>query len=191
MRRALATLALAAVLSACSGADASTEFSGNVLDNPFQAPDIALTDTEGEPYSLVADTDKRLTLVFFGYTSCEDVCHVVMGSLASAMTRLDEADREQVDVVFVTTDPETDTAPVLRDYLDRYDPSFIGLTGDLQTIIDAGMPLAVGIDRKDPGGHTTQVTAIDGSDEAPVYWGQSTSSADFAADIHTLLGKDN
>jgi cytochrome oxidase Cu insertion factor (SCO1/SenC/PrrC family) len=45
------------------------------------------------------------------------------------MTRLDDADREQVDVVFVTTDPARDTEPVLRRYLDRFDPAFVGLTG--------------------------------------------------------------
>ena len=49
-----------------------------------------------------------------------------MASLASAMTRLDDSDRDQVDVVFVTTDPARDDQQVLRDYLDRYDPASSG-----------------------------------------------------------------
>ncbi len=161
-----------------------------MLDHPYQVPDTPLTDTAGEPFSLAADTDKRLTLVFFGYTNCPDICHTVMGSIASAMTRLDDADRTQVDVVFVTTDPARDTEQVLRDYLDHLDPTFIGLTGDLDTIVDVGDALAVGIDRVDPGGHTTATMAIDSADESPVYWGQETSAAQFASDIHSLLGED-
>jgi len=170
-----------------------------MLDNPYQAPDIALTDTDGEPYSLAADTDKRLTLVFFGFTHCPDICGIVMGSLAGAMNRLDDEERDDVDVVFVTTDPARDDPSVLRSYLDRYDPGFIGLTGDLESIIEVGEPLAVYVnDGKklpsggyDLGSHSTQIMGIDSSDEAPVYWDERTSQAEFAADIQTLLGKES
>lgn len=191
MRRTTAALlavltGLTLLLGACGG-DPDTEFHGSVLDNPYQAPQTALTDTDGEPFSLAADTDKRLTLVFFGYTNCPDICHTVMGSLASAMTRLDDAEREQVDVVFVTTDPARDTPEVLRGYLDRLDPSFIGLTGELATIVEAGEALAIGVDTVDPGGHTTTTMAIDSADESPVYWGEETSAAQYASDIHSLL----
>ena len=117
---------------------ADGSYHGATLDEPYAVPETPLTDTDGEPYSLAADTDKPLTLVFFGYTHCPDICQVVMSNLASALTRLDEADREQVDVVFVTTDPARDDAQMLRTYLDRFDPAFVGLTGDLDTIIDVG-----------------------------------------------------
>jgi protein SCO1/2 len=174
------------LLGACGGEPDGT-FHGKVLDNPFEVPATPLTDTDGKPFSLADDTDKRLTLVFFGYTHCPDICHTVMGALASAMTRLDEADREQVDVVFVTTDPARDTPQVLRDYLDHLDPSFIGLTGPLGTIVEVGNALAVGVDTTDPGGHTTATMAVDSDDTSPVYWGEQTSAAQFASDIHSLL----
>jgi protein SCO1 len=196
VRKSIVALLAGALLlvSACGG-EPDAQFNGNVLDNPFQAPDVALTDTEGEPFSLAGDTDKRLTLVFFGYTNCPDICPAVLKSLASAMTRLDDKDRDQVDVVFVTTDPDRDTAEVIRRYLDHIDPSFIGVTGPLDEIAAVGKSIAVGMGEKLPSGgynvdaHTTQVTGIDSGDEAPIYWSQSTSSQQFADDIHTLLGE--
>lgn len=192
---AVAALALAAgLLAGCGEDEPDAEFHGAVLEQQYVVPETPLTDTDGASYSLAEDTDKRLTMVFFGYTNCPDICQVVMSSLASAMTRIDESEREQVDVVFVTTDPARDDAKTLRTYLDRFDPSFIGLTGDLETIIDIGEPLAVAVEQgeKLPSGgyevtHSVQVTAIDHRDRVPVLWTQGTSAADFAADIHTLL----
>jgi protein SCO1/2 len=189
-------VALLAGLAGCGGDDVKAgELHGTVLDPPFTVSKQALVDTDGDPYSLAGSTDKRLTLVFFGYTNCPDICGTVMGNLASAMTRLDSSDLDQVDVVFVTTDPDRDTGPVLRRYLDRYDKSFIGVTGPIDEIASVGRSIAVGMGEKLPTGgyevdaHTTQVTGIDSDDEAPVYWGQSTSSKQFADDIHTLLGE--
>jgi protein SCO1/2 len=195
---ALLVLALG-LLAGCGGEEAAAEgeLHGAVLDQQYVVPDTKLTDTSGEPYSLAADTEKPLTLVFFGYTNCPDICQVVMSSLASAMTRLDDADREQVEVVFVTTDPARDDAEALRTYLDRFDPSFTGLTGDLDTIIEVGRPLAVAVDKgeKLPSGgyevtHGTQVTAVDADDRVPVVWTQGTSAAEFADDIHSLLAEE-
>ena len=194
-RRAWAAVLLPAalLLAACGGGD-NAPLSGAVLDQPYVVPATALTDTDGEAYSLADDTDKRLTLVFFGYTHCPDICQVVMSTLASAMTRLDESDHEQVDVVFVTTDPERDTEQVLRNYLDRFDPTFIGLTGPLASIVDIGKAMAVAVEQGDklPSGgydvtHGTSVLAIDGGDEVPILWTQGTSATQFASDVHQLL----
>ncbi len=188
-RRIAAVLAAAALvlpLAGC-GDDEARPFSGTVLDNPYTVPDTPLTDTEGEPFSLAADTDKRLTMVFFGYVNCVDVCPAVLNHLASAMTRLDDDVRDDVDVVLVSSDPTNDTPETLRAYLDRFDTSFIGLDGEFDTIRDIGRDLAVGIDEKDPGGHTTQVMGLDSADTSPVFWDADTSPAEFADDIQTLL----
>jgi protein SCO1/2 len=188
LRRTGVALVVACVLalSAC-GSDDAAPFAGNTLDPAYVVPDVALTDTEGEPFSLAADTDKRLTLVFFGYTRCPDICPAVLNRLAVALTRLDDAQRDEVDVVMVSSDPDHDTPEVLRDYLDDIDESFIGLTSDFDTVVEVGRALAVGIDRQDPGGHTTQIMGVDITDQAPVYWSQDTTPAQFAADIQTLL----
>lgn len=195
-----ALAALALLLSGCSSdANADSGFAGTVLDNPLPVPDLRLTDTEGEDFSLASDTDARLSLVFFGYSNCPDICQQVMASLSGAVKRLDAEDRDQVEVIFVTTDPTRDTPTALRRYLDRFDPGFVGLTGDIETIIAVGEPLAVYVSDGeelptggyDLGGHSTQITAIDGDDQAPVYWSQETSQAEFADDIHTLLGEES
>ena len=117
-----------------------------------------------------------------------------MSSLTAALTRLDDADREKVEVVFVTTDPARDSEEVLRKYLDRYDEDFIGLTGDLKDIVTLAesMRLYIGeADRLPSGGydlgvHDTHVSAVS-QGQASVVWSMNTSPKQFADDIHRLL----
>ena len=192
---ALVLAVLALSLAACGGGG-DAKFYGITHDAYKVLPD-PLTDTAGKPYSLVGNTTKPLTLVFFGYTHCPDICPMVMSNLASAMTRLSTAEQKLVDVVFVTTDPSRDTSAVLRRYLDRYNKSFIGLTGPIDTIAAVGKALAVYVaqGQKLPSGgydlntHSTQVTAIGADHKARVLWTMDTSSAQFASDIRTLLQK--
>ncbi|KAA1429034.1 SCO family protein [Nocardioides antri] len=200
MRRSAAgglAAVLICLLSAC-GEDEPATFTGARLDQPYAAPTVELTDTEGEPYSLAEHTDKPMTLVFFGYTHCPDLCPMVMNNVAAGLNRLDEDDREQVDMVFVTTDPARDDEAALRGYLDQYGEGYVGLTGDLDDIVAAGDPLHLYVnDGKrlpsggyDLGGHSTYVLGIDENDEAVVVWNQETSAVEFATDIHILLSED-
>lgn len=201
LRRWLAgagALVSVALLAACGQDDsASTSFTGTVLDTPFEVAAQPLTGPDGEPYSLVEDTDKRLTLVFYGYTNCPDICGQVMSTLATTMTRLDDADREQVEVVFVTTDPARDTTEVVNEYVTRYDESFVGVTGRLADIIAVGKSMGVGIEQGEKmasGGyditHGTRVYAVDGDNTAPVMWSEQVSQTELAADLHSLLQED-
>lgn len=198
LRMAVALALVAVLAAACGTADEKAEFSGTRLEQPYQAPDVELTDTAGRPYSLASSTDKPLTLVFFGYTNCPDFCPLVLNNIAASLNQLDAADRDKVDVVLVTTDPARDDEKTLRRYLDGFNKSFIGLTGELETVIEAGEPLHVYVnDGKklptggyDLAGHSTFTLAIDSHDEAVTLWNQETSAAEFAADIHTLLTED-
>lgn len=190
----IALLAATMLLAGCSSEAETPELNGVVLDRPYAAPATPLTDTDGAPYSLTEETDRRLTLVFFGFIHCPDICHTVMSALTSGLTRLDDEERDQVDVVFVTTDPARDTEQVLRRYLDRYDDSYVGLTGKLDTIIDIAKPLAVAVEKgeKLPSGgydvaHSTHVLGIASDDKAPILWTQDTSAAQFAEDFGVLL----
>jgi protein SCO1/2 len=190
-------LVLVAILSGCGAAgtgQAPASAMTGQEHTPYQLSDTTLTDTEGRPFTLAEDVDKPLTLVFYGYTSCPDECPLVMSSLAAALTRLDAADRDKVEVVFVTTDPARDSEKVLRKYLDRYGKDFIGLTGDLKDIVTLAesMRLYIGdADRLPSGGydlgvHDTHVSAVTGG-EARVVWSMNTSPKQFADDIHHLL----
>jgi protein SCO1/2 len=193
--RALGSVALLGLLAACGGAgEASTELTGDPLDPPAQVAATPLVDTEGSPYSLVDDTDKDLTLVFFGYSNCPDICGQVMATLAGTLARLDDAEKDRLDVVFVTTDPARDTEEVVADYVGAFDPSIIGLTGDLDDIVAVGKSLYVGVDRgeKLPSGgydvtHGTRVMAIDSDDQTRVMWDHDVSQAQLAHDVLMLL----
>ena len=169
-------------------------YHGAVLTEPYDVPDVALVDTDGADYSLATDVTTPLTLVFFGYTHCPDVCQMIMSTITSGLTRLSPDERAQVGVVFVTTDPARDDASTLRSYLDQFDDGFTGLTSDLGTISavaeDLGVYVAKG--EKLPGGgyevdHSTPVVGLDDRGSAPIVWTEGTSSAEFALDIEKLL----
>ena len=112
----------------------SGELRGSVMDTPIPKPALTLTDTRGEEFDLRAETDGYLTLLFFGYTNCPDVCPVHMANLAAVFGDLVPEVRHRIKVVFVTTDPERDTPERLRSWLDNFDPSFIGLRGSVESI---------------------------------------------------------
>ena len=194
--RAIGSVALLGLLAACGGGggEASTELNGTPLDPPAEVAATPLVDTDGSAYSLVDDTDKDLTLVFFGYTNCPDICGQVMATLAGTLARLDDGDKDRLDVVFVTTDPARDTEPVVEEYVDAFDPSIIGLTGGLGDIVAVGESLYVGVDQgeKLPSGgydvtHGTRVMAIDSDDQTHVMWDHDTSQAQLAHDVLMLL----
>lgn len=198
MRRRVGAVLVALVvgalmLSACGTQD--TAFNGRRLDNTWPASPIALTDTSGAPYSLATNTEShKLTLVFFGYTHCPDFCPLVMNNIAAAFNRLDNSDRADTGMVFVTSDPARDTGPVLRRYLDGYNKDFVGLTGSLSAITKVGAPFHVYISSgrllpsggRDLGGHSTFVLGLENG-KAMAIWQESTSATEFASDIHTLL----
>ncbi|HMO45559.1 MAG TPA: SCO family protein [Rubrivivax sp.] len=91
------------------------------------ARELSLTDADGQRRTL-ADFKGKVTLVFFGYTQCPDVCPATMGELAAVKRDLG-ADGERVQGVFVSVDPQRDTPQVLKAYVGAFDPSFVGLRG--------------------------------------------------------------
>ena len=73
---------------------------------------------------------KPVVLLFFGYSHCPDVCVTVLADVAQALNRMEASDRDQIQMIFITTDPARDKPRVIASYLERFDPTFIGLTGD-------------------------------------------------------------
>ncbi|MEU8227810.1 SCO family protein [Kribbella sp. NPDC048915] len=170
---------------------------GAVLDRPYAMPAATLTDTDGNAFNLVTSTKKPVTLVFFGYTNCPDVCSTVMADVASALTKLDKPVQDQIQMLFITTDPARDTGPVMRKYLDRFDPSFVGLTGSLTSIKDIAQAVGVPVEgmQKLPSGgyevgHGAQVLGFGKNDKATVLWLENAAIGDLAHDFGKLV-EDN
>src|SRR5690606_21651528 len=112
---------------------------------------FTLTDTEGRPYDFVAETEGKITLLYFGYTHCPDICPVHLAQIAEAFDQLPRVAAES-EVVFVTVDPERDTPEVLRRFLDRFDRRFVGLTGTPDELKAAQEAVGVTPAFKDGGG---------------------------------------
>ncbi len=109
------------------------EFHGHFYDAP--AYDFELTSQEGKRVKL-SDflKENKLVLVFFGYTFCPDVCPAALTTLANTMKELSEKERERVQVLFISVDPERDKPEVLKSYVPFFYPTFIGLTGSPEEI---------------------------------------------------------
>jgi protein SCO1/2 len=103
------------------------QYQGSVIDPPIPAADFQLTDQNGQPFQL-SDQRGKVTLIFFGYTHCQDVCPLTLSLFRNVKEQLG-SQADKVRFVFITVDPERDTPQVLSDYLAKFDPSFVGLTG--------------------------------------------------------------
>ena len=145
-RRLLLGLVLASVaLAGCGGDVASAELKGALVEPPLPKPSFVLTDTAGESYHFVERTKGKLTLLYFGYLNCPDICPVHLAQIAEVFDQLPAVARDAV-VVFVSVDPDRDSPEEIRTYLDNFDSRFVGLTGTMAELESAqtaaGIPLA-------------------------------------------------
>ncbi len=112
----------------------SNGFNGVELPDPLSMPAATLSDTEGNPFDLRRDTEGYATALFFGYTNCPDICPVHMANLAAVLRDAVPSVRSKVKVVFVTTDPDRDTAERVRKWLNAFDSTFVGLVAPLDEV---------------------------------------------------------
>lgn len=117
-------------------------FNGQTVEPPVAAANFTMMSTTGQQLSL-DDFRGRITLVYFGYTFCPDVCPATMSTLSNVMEKLTPAQRELVQVVMISVDPERDTRESLAGYLSHFDPSFIGLVGTKEEIAAAAAAFSV------------------------------------------------
>lgn len=192
---AVALLAVGLTVAWFRAADDPTSGVAVELGRPITAPDVTLTDTNGDPFDLSTALTGRTTLLYFGYLNCPDACPIHMAVLSGVMRRLPPDVAAEIQVIFITTDPERDDAAALREYLDRFDPSFIGLTGSddelVETQIAAGVPIAVREPVDDDGeylvGHATQVLVFEPDGVARVVYPFGVRQSDWAADLPRLV----
>lgn len=195
---ALVPIAAASIV-ACggSGAQRSPDALRGVRIAPAIAkPDVRLTTTSGRAFDLRDETAGKVTLVFFGYTHCPDVCPVHMTNLAAVLPKLPDSVRERVRVVFVTTDPERDTPAVLGRWLAGFDRTFVGLRGSDADVerLERALRVAPAVrEQRAPGdtaysvGHAAQAVAFTPDDSARVMYPFGTRQADWANDLPLLV----
>jgi len=171
-----------------------TGWRGIALESPPPKPSFTLLDVEGRPFDFRAETDGYVTFLFFGYTSCPDVCPVHMASLAAVRRDLPAELQRSMKVVFVTTDPGRDSPERIRGWLANFDPDFIGLTGDKATVdsiqLAMGLPPSIYEPPDEDGfyvvGHASQVLAFSPDGRIRVIYPFGTRQADWKHDIPRL-----
>jgi protein SCO1/2 len=159
-------------------------------------PAFTLNDTSGEPFDFRAKTDGSVTLLFFGYTHCPDICPIHMANIGAVLATLTPDLANQVKVVMVTTDPDRDSPERLRAWLDNFDPEFVGLVGSSEQTnaiqIELGLPPAVkyGEGSEYTVGHSARVIAFTRDGYARFSYPFGTRQTDWAHDLSLLVNGD-
>jgi protein SCO1/2 len=188
-------LGVGGLLTACeprSGAAPSTAFKGIDITGAAYGRQLALTDMTGQPRTL-ADYRGQVLMLYFGFVQCPDVCPTALARASEVMRQLGP-DAAQVQLLFVTVDPERDTPALLRDYMAAFDPAFMALTGDAAAIQAAASEFRVYF-KKIPTGssytmdHTALTYLLDRNGHIRVALRHEQTAADYTADIQKLLAE--
>ena len=188
--RSLAALALVVGLGACS--PDKPQFRGIDITGADYAQTLSLTDAQGQPRTL-ADFRGKVVVVFFGYTQCPDVCPTSLNELAQAK-RLLGADGARLQGVFVTVDPQRDTAPLLQAYMANFDPSFVALVPTPEELAAVAKHFKIyykKVDGKTPTSYTMDHSAgsyvYDPQGRVRLYVRYGAGAEALAQDVATLL----
>ncbi|MFF3765906.1 SCO family protein [Streptomyces sp. NPDC001922] len=196
--------AAALTLSACGGGDdesssvaevsAGPTKAATVLDNPLDKPDLVLTDTDGKKYDFIKETKGHPVLLYFGYRHCPDACPFTMSNISLALRKLSPAERKELRVVFVSSDPKRDTPKELGKWLAQNDKSFIGLTGDFDTIQAGARAVNIYLDqpKKVKGtwvsSHSPRVVAFSPKDDkGHAIYDKDTTADEYAKDLPKII----
>jgi protein SCO1 len=175
----------------------SVVYRGGMVSPPLPKPKFKLTDTSGVPFDFAVKTEGYLTLLFFGFTNCPDMCPMQMNMIAQALKKIPPATTNRIKVVFVTTDPGRDNPKVLRTYLDHFNKSFIGLTGDAAAIDAAQIAANISPAKKMPAradgsydvGHAAFVIAYTKDNLAHVVYPVGMKEEDLSHDLPYLANE--
>lgn len=177
------------ILTACR----PYEFNGTEYREPVPAADFTLEDTSGTPFRL-SDQRGRIVLLFFGFTSCPDVCPTTLSEARRILEGLGE-EAEQVRFAFITVDPERDTPERLGQYVTRFHPDIVGLRGtaaQLQAMFDAYGVYAAKVPLEDSAAeytmeHTARVFLVDQEGQLRLSYVFGTPVEDILQDVQYLL----
>lgn len=189
--RGLAAAVLGVALAGSAAANPAA-FKAGVFDPPRAAPDFALQGSDGHELRLSRFRGK-VVLLAFGYSSCPEVCPVTLATFAQARRKLGTAAAD-VQVVYVTVDPERDVSKRLEEFLGAFDPTFIGGTGSEAQL--AAVRRAYGITaKKIPSrhgytyAHSSFTYLLDRTGRIRALMPYGHSSDDFVHDLKILLNE--
>lgn len=190
-KAAVLFVAGALALAACSAE--SPKFRSSDVTGAAFGRDFSLTDPSGKQRTL-ADFRGKVVVLFFGYTQCPDVCPTTLAALSEVMKTLGPADASRVQVVFVTVDPDRDTPEIMASYVQAFDPSFVGLSGNAEAIARTAKEFKV-LYQKQPGrtpesytvDHSAGTFVFDPQGRLRLYVGNGQGPDVFVQDIRTLL----
>lgn len=179
------------LLGACSPEKPVSFHSTDITGAEF-GRQLALTGHDGKPRSL-ADYRGKLVVVFFGYTTCPDICPTTLARFADVVKSLGEQGNH-VQVLFVTVDPARDTPERLASYVPWFHPSFVGLYGDAAATEATAREFKIFYSKKELEGgvgyvidHSAGSYVFDVQGRLRLYVKDEVSNADLAADLHLLL----
>lgn len=198
----LGALAAGALLVGCSSdddtsspppGDAGDGWAGTLLDPPFEKPDVTLTNIDGTPFPFQEATAGKLTVLFFGFTSCPDVCPIFLSSISKGREMVD-GPGSTPQVLFVGVDTARDTAEVMKTYLGNVDDTFTGLTGapkDIDAAIAALKMAPVEIGEPDAEGnydvgHPARVYVFSPDNKAHRLYGHDVTPKQWSRDLPIL-----
>ena len=186
--RVLSLLLVVALLTGCL----PYQFHGLPLQTEMSVSDAELTRTDGQPARL-SDFRGKVTLVYFGYTFCPDVCPTTLSTVNKAFDLLGNK-ADQVQLVMISVDPERDTPESLGAYLANFNPKFIGLTGTPDQIAAVATPLGIYYKKHDGSAatgylvdHTASLMVLDAEGRPRLVIPFQTSAQDIAEDLKHLL----
>jgi protein SCO1/2 len=170
------------------------EFKGTLYSEPQPAPNFELTATDGGRFRL-SEQRGQIILMFFGYTSCPDVCPMTLSEARQILQDLEE-DAKQVTFLFITVDPERDTPEILANYVNAFHPGIIGLTGTPDELADVRQAYGIVAEKEILESsaanyiinHTARIFLVDAEGRLKLSYSFGTPPDDILQDIHHLLG---
>lgn len=165
---------------------------GMILQTHQRAFDFELTHASGQVVKL-GQFRGKLVLLYFGYTFCPDVCPATLAQVKEALAQLG-GDADRVQLIMISVDPERDTPAKIQTYVEQFDPRFIGLTGDPETLTQISTAFGV-VYQKHAGtaatgyliDHTATLTVVDRDGYARLILPFGVTGADMADDLRYLL----
>ena len=169
---------------------------GKSYKKPLDIIEFELKNQGDQLYSK-NDLKNQWTILFFGYTNCPDVCPTTifkLGQIKQQMSK--ELPNLNLQILFITLDPERDSTERLKEYLGFFDPSMTGLTGEITKIVELTSNLSVFFQRinKEDGydfNHTASIFLINPKAQLKASFSPASSMDMLAEDIKKVVGKSN